>query len=198
MCYISIIYDCLQSRTMNTPFSEKASIMLLTSTEEGKYVLEALKAQPEYFRDKNILNVGAGVVDLERILLEKGVDANVTNLDLNYNPRRKSVLWNLVLKATRKQYPPHSIQADMTEMPFEDQSFDISISTSSLLDWVEADRAVVAFKEICRVTKHEVLVAPYSPNNNQNLVNLLSSNVGENFNISTPDNTMIKLTRKIK
>ncbi len=153
-------YFCYNPVNMpQIPLLERMAIMTGRGAKEvlGSYIF----LEPKYLENKRVLNVGAGRTNLEKDLLEKyGVRTNVTNIDLAYDPRRKSWYWYLIWKAPVSSFPKNAIQADMCSLPFSDDYFDISISTASLSSWTSKDRSSLALLELCRVTKNEIYISP--------------------------------------
>lgn len=162
----------------------------------GDEVLAMVRLSPNRLRNKSILNVGAGLTNLEHDLLANhDVKVCVTNVDLAYNPRNKAVLWYLLGKAPRRGYPPEAVQADMVHLPFANRQFELSIATASLGFWVRG-RFRTAIKEIARVTGEEVCVAPYMYLDDERVFQT-RQDLGAEFSIDVSnDHYLLTLTRK--
>jgi ubiquinone/menaquinone biosynthesis C-methylase UbiE len=89
-------------------------------------------------RGKRILDVGCGKGRFARVFHEQQPEAE---------------LWGLDISEEMLRYVPqgiHTRAGSMTELPFDDASFDHAYATESLEHAVEIDKAVA---EICRVVK---------------------------------------------
>jgi len=87
---------------------------------------------------KRVLDVGCGKGRFARVFLEKNPGAVMYGLDIS----EKMLL--------RVPAAVGAVSGSMTELPFEDSSFDFVYATESLEHAVEIDRAVA---EMCRVLK---------------------------------------------
>ncbi len=88
-----------------------------------------------------VLNVGAGDTDLEGGLQGLGVKADVTSLDPQYGR----------YNAKQEEGPKH-IRGVAQELPFPDESFDITMA-QFLLQHLDPDVASRAMREMLRVTR---------------------------------------------
>jgi len=87
---------------------------------------------------KRVLDVGCGKGRFARVFHEQQPEAE---------------LWGLDISEEMLRYVPagiHTCAGSMTELPFDDESFDCAYATESLEHAVEVGRAV---SEICRVVK---------------------------------------------
>jgi len=125
----------------------------------GRKMLETFGVGNEMFANKKILNIGAGGTDFGEELKSDGVgSADVTNIDINYDPTRKSKLWKLVFKLPRSEFPKDAIRADWDSLPFRPQQFDITIMSFSAALWNEKEDFKHTIREATRVTKESILM----------------------------------------
>ena len=90
-------------------------------------------------KEKKVLDAGCGTGRLMRKLIDEG--AFVTALDISEN----------MLKVVQKKYPDvKTVVGDVEKMPFENNSFDVIISTFVL---VHLSNPSTFFEEVCRVLK---------------------------------------------
>jgi len=135
-------------------FFEKALIPMIS-----KNLFEISKLSPERFKDKAVLNIGAGGTNLAENLDKAGIDPkSVTNIDIGYDPNRKSFLWKLVGKLSRDNFPPQAVRADWDHIPFGPESFDVSVMSYSGPHYMEGDSLVTMVTEAMRVTKHTIFI----------------------------------------
>ena len=125
----------------------------------GRKMLETFNLPNEIFANKKILNIGAGGTDFGLELKSDGVNsAEVTNIDFNYDPSRKSRLWKLIFKLPRSEFPQDSVRADWDNLPFNSQQFDISLISFSAALWNEREDFKHTIREAMRVTKDFILL----------------------------------------
>lgn len=143
-----------------TSLLEKASWVKKQNT---LYYLNNSGISPESLQNKKILVVGAGGGNFEKDLKDAGfnIDCQIVNVDLQYDPKRKSNLWRLILKLPRKNYPPNAIWADAKNLPFADNRYDIAFAFNSIVPYMTGDAKLQAIKEITRVSK-DVYIYPDS------------------------------------
>jgi len=127
------------------------------------YYLERSGISSESLQNKKILVIGAGGGNFEKDLKDAGfnIDCQIVNVDLQYDPKRKSNLWRLILKLPRKNYPPNAIWADAKHLPFSENSFDIAFAFNSITQYITGHARLQAIKEATRVSK-DVYIFPNS------------------------------------
>jgi len=129
--------------------------------ENGENYLEEAQLPPERLEGKHILNVGAGKTDLEGFLRKRyGVVCWVVNVDLGYNPYRKSLLWKLAGKMPRNDFPNRSVWADTRALPIQDNTFDITFARNIIPFFLTYKGETQALSEIARVTRGPIYVYP--------------------------------------
>lgn len=125
----------------------------------SRKVLETFNVPTEFFIGKKILNIGAGGSDFGTELKANGVhSSNVTNIDINYDPSRKSKLWKLAFKLPRSEFPEDATRADWNNLPFKSQQFDVSIISFSAALWNDRETFKHTIREAMRVTKDSILM----------------------------------------
>lgn len=97
--------------------------------------------QIDNYKPENILDLCTGTGDLARILKEKYTDAKITGVD--FSPK--------MLDIARQKHPDiEFLQADATNLPFGDESFDLCVISFGLRNIEDMQKALA---EIYRVLK---------------------------------------------
>jgi SAM-dependent methyltransferase len=109
-----------------------------------KFVLKIIKKYTDFNLSKRILDAGCGTGGVisgfkNTETLIAGTDTSLESIVLG--KKRNSII--------------NGIQASVTNLPFRDKIFDISISTE-VLEHVDDDLS--ALKELCRVTKNRIII----------------------------------------
>ncbi len=143
------------------PLSFLEKIGPSTSRNLNTY-LKATHLKADDLADKRILNLGAGLSNLEQDLLELGISSQVINLDINYISSRKYFWWNLLFKMRLDDFPNNAIRADMDKIPLKDKSVDLTFASSSMSLWLPYEKTGQALSEAIRVTKGNIYITPYS------------------------------------
>lgn len=131
-----------------------------------EYFFSATQLTPVIFRGKRILNLGAGRVNLQEELAQRGVnDCAVVSLDMAYTTSRKP-WWRKYPKIPREGIPENAVSGDIKKLPFADNSFDIAIATYSLIPYIggsnrRTTEVIKAIKETMRVS-NETFILPCS------------------------------------
>ena len=116
---------------MNREFSFLERVINSSNTGDLEYTLRSAQLEPADLQGKRILNIGAGKVDLQKELDQRGIEAQVVNVDRAYNPlkrARKFFYW----RVDRKEIPRPAIRGDFKKLPFRDGSFDIAFASQSV------------------------------------------------------------------
>lgn len=187
---------------------------IITRRSLSKYE-RALQFKRELLRDKTILNFGCGGTNLHLQLKKEKINANVIDLDIQFNPigsysvifivKTIDYLKSKINKTSKfytsltdfKKYVEHIeerkiIQGDGRNLPFADKTFDISLalwSTYQIPD--EAKKQV--FKELMR-TSNIIHIGPIFKKDYTQLIDL-SEEMKFNIVICTPFTTFL-MTKK--
>ena len=105
----------------------------------------------EDFKDKIVLDAGCGnSAYLEKALIDMGV-AKIYAMDLGseWIPELKKALEYRDCDMSKIEF----VEGSTTEVPFEDEKFDIVFSNGVLMVLVDEEEIEMAFKELARVTK---------------------------------------------
>lgn len=130
-----------ETRARKISFSEKTAV---PTERPGDFYLSFLGLKPENLEHKTILNIGAGGSDLQADL--KQHDVKVLNCDLRYEktpPETESAL----------------IAADMTALPFSDDSTDIAVALYSAGHPPASTHAGI-LQEMVRVSREKAVIYP--------------------------------------
>jgi len=123
-----------------TRFHGAVGQWFLDMQEQGTF--HALKGLP----GKRILDVGGGHGQILRPLLEKGFEVTVTGSDASCRHR---------IERDLEHAKAHFVECALTELPFENGSFDAVVSYRMMTHLNEWKRFV---EEVCRVSKSRVVL----------------------------------------
>ncbi|QQT26067.1 class I SAM-dependent methyltransferase [Sphingobacterium spiritivorum] len=101
---------------------------------------------------KNVLNINAGFDETSRILKSISPDIHLTTCDF-YDPEKHT---EISIKRARKIYPSKdAVCVQTTQLPFEDNRFDICLAILSAHEIRNQEERILFFRELNRVTKSD-------------------------------------------
>jgi ubiquinone/menaquinone biosynthesis C-methylase UbiE len=146
-------------------------------------IIDYLQKEIKFSEFKNMIDVGCGTGALCSVLKQKGLD--VTGIDLS-----KKML-NIAMKK-RENESIHFIRTNILDgLPFEDNSFDVSIA-SYVAHGLDEDERKIVYDEMSRITKNLVIIADYNENRST-LISLIEwLEKGDYFNFIKKIRTELK------
>lgn len=150
------------------------------SSKVGKYILrDKIINKLALTEDEKVLDVGCGeglMINGAAQKLKSGRDYGIDIWSLKDQSRnsKEELLKNAIIEWTENKF--EIVNGDMRDMPFEDNYFDVVISSLAIHNIENKDERKKALNEIARVTKVNGKIAILDLNNIQEYANILKEN----------------------
>lgn len=141
---------------MEEPWGEEVALEYLQSFPIYWSRRNFIERNIPVFKKMNILESGSGPAHDSLVFAEKG--AKITAVDIS-----KNAIENAKRIYSRLGYPIETFVADITRLPFENNSFDL-VWNAGTLEHFEDAKLDKAFKEMVRVTKENGVLLVIVPN----------------------------------